>query len=147
MGTKWEKYEKLDRQMLYRVVAIFKESADVVDVEVYGSLSRTEQGNDLDLILIVDDIEKENLFYKKMIAELSKPKEERDFLAIADEILSDGGSLLRRANILTQNRMNILVHEKSWKSRIPEIMPYTFHHDPDFLSSISTDAVSTENLN
>lgn len=146
MGTKWEGLEKLDRQALYKVAAIFKECPDVVDVEVYGSLARVEQGNDLDLIIIVDDIEKENLFYKKMIAELSKPSEERNFLALADEVLSDGGSLLRRANATVQSRMNILVHEKTWKSRVSTIMPYTFHRDPDFLDSISVDAISTEKL-
>lgn len=146
MGTKWEGLEKLDRQALHKVAAIFKECPDVVDVEVYGSLARVEQGNDLDLILIVNDIDKENLFYKRMIEELSKNREERDFIAVADEVLDNGGSFLRRANTAVGGRMNILVHERTWKSRISSIMPYTFHHDPDFLNSISVDAISTEKL-
>jgi len=137
--------EKITRAELYRVTDIFLESPEIKDVEVYGSLSRQDRGNDIDLILITSK-EKENLFYKLMSEELVKPKDHRDFATLAGRIFTNGREMFTSANHKVGGRINILVHASDWRNRSTEIMNNSYHSNGNFIKNIAGDAVSVQDL-
>lgn len=129
------------------------ELSGVSAIELYGSISREGTGNDIDLIIIVDD----EVLYQKFVACVKQQIE-------SDNLPDISGVALRRnaveeifgvpqfTNLIYQIHMpspghrhahlflDMFVMPVDWRDRLNELQGNLPHDDPQFMRNIANDA-------
>jgi predicted nucleotidyltransferase len=138
-----------------KVAEIFCQLDKVQAVEVFGSVARSQEGNDLDLILVCDE-ETSQLFMERVefeakLAKLPRIGRYHGYALtrsnIAEEILNpDIGSidsddhLFEEALAACEVGVDIFIFPPNWRNRLDELQGRMEHDDPKFMAKIAKDA-------
>jgi len=115
----------------------------VIRVEVYGGISREGRGNDIDLLLVVDN---ESLYQKFISGVHERIKEDivghelGPRLRLASIIGLWGEEWLGVENWPEQPLLDMFVMPSNWHDRLSELQGDLPHDDPQFLENIQFDA-------
>lgn len=128
---------------------VFLNSPRVRGVEVIGSVAREKQGNDLDLVVVVDAAA-----YATYVLALSEAYDpfgsgdnfygdyKSDRLEIALKTLKFGRALSGWLRLATTGfSLDVHLMPEGWRRNATEIQKHLPHHDPKFVSNIAKDAV------
>ena len=135
--------KKFGLDIAMSVATALVQLSGVAWIEVFGGISREDFGNDIDLILVVDN----EPLYQKFIAGVHERIRE-------DVVGHELGPRLRLSTIIElwgeewpgvenwpeQPLLDMFVMPINWHSRLCELQDHLPHNDPQFLRNIASDA-------
>jgi predicted nucleotidyltransferase len=146
----------IDLACAAKVARMFRGCEPITAVEVFGSVARDGKGDDLDLILIVDEQIAQKFFTavaaeERYNAELRADRfMQRYFgsaqsrLEIAENVLSEEdqvfGQVFLDSWVEIEFRLDIFLFPSNWRDRLVELQTAMPHADPQFMEKIAGDA-------
>lgn len=135
-----------------KVAEIFRRLDKVQAVEVFGSVARGQEGNDLDLILVCDE-ETSKLFTElvETEAKISRLPHTGRYhgyaltrsniaeLVLAPDIC-DENNQFEAALAESEVGIDIFIFPPDWRNRLDELQGRMEHDDPKFMAKIAKDA-------
>ena len=126
----------------------------IARVELYGSISRDGVGNDIDILLVVDDEKTYINFVSEVLHqvnahETSKEHSGAQYRARAVEHIfgKNMGIIRERMHVIPDDTgsnpylyLDMFVVPWDWRSRLDELQGHLPHDDPKFMKNVARDA-------
>jgi len=134
-----------------KVAKIFLRHPKINKVFVFGSISRGECGNDIDIILTTkrDTFEKYFLLIKKNSEKFIKHYQSKSvrFLSAVD-VLYDGVSftfsLIKKSCGTELDYIDVFIFPDNWKEELKYLQKKFSHSDKNFMENIARDSIEIE---
>ncbi len=146
----------IDTARALKVAQIFRHCEQITAVEVFGSVARDGKGDDLDLILIVDEQIAQKFFTAVATEERYRAELRADGfmkryfgsaksrLEIAENVLSEEDQAFENVFldswIEIELRLDLFLFPQNWRERLVELQTAMPHADPQFMEKIAVDA-------
>lgn len=141
----------ITRPMAEEVAAILKRHHSISGIELFGSIARDGQGNDLDLIIISDDGGRE--FIELMGEGVTGLSNDMRFdiyhnfhlrVIVAIKVFGDDffDLLLEAEERIYWARIDLFVFPQNWREHLNVLQDALPHKDPEFMRNIARDAIA-----
>lgn len=124
------------------------EHPDIKSVVVFGSVARDNEGEDLDIILVCNEvIAEEFVYYVKSVLDeeeadpYTSAKHIRRNIALTSFSCEELDSILNKVErFVSIYDMDIFIFPPDWRNRLDELQNALPHSDPHFMHNIARDA-------
>jgi len=139
---------QVNKQDALRIASVFSNIEGVRAVEVFGSIARAGEGNDLDLAVVV-----EGGFYTSYVIDLRERMDYGDYYA---DFKSERRIAALKALFFTTAQcgwlesvtagivLDLHLLPVGWKEQTDMLQQHLWHDDPNFVKNIAKDAVTLE---